>query len=192
MTSPKFWTEASIAGFLYLLSIFFLTLKFLGIENICMEDWWSEYLPYLAVAVVAISYLLGLTAHVLIPILLRRPARFLKIITQRIEQDRSRNDARLLQFGTESLQKQVKSQYSTWILFRLLTVGFPLAGLSCAIWMSGTPRSPFAWSIAIVSFIFGGLFLWAYKRLESEFRGIQSSVDELTRRLERHYARRGR
>ena len=59
MTSPKFLTEATIAGFFYLLATFFVALKVFGVENACIEHNWKGFLPFIAVAVVAASYLLG-------------------------------------------------------------------------------------------------------------------------------------
>lgn len=77
MTSPALWAEITIAGFFYLLAAFFLTLKVIGVRDLSFLPSLKDYVAAISVGIVVVSYLLGLLAHRLIPIVLSRPVRFL-------------------------------------------------------------------------------------------------------------------
>jgi len=68
MTAPTLWIEMTMAGSVYVASLLFLVLGCWRPDLESLAKHFDHLLPYIAVAVVALSYILGFVAHRLIQI----------------------------------------------------------------------------------------------------------------------------
>ena len=65
MFSMSLWLEVTIAGFVYLAAAFFTILAFAGKDDLGFLNSIREFIPYLALIVLFASYVVGMTAHIL-------------------------------------------------------------------------------------------------------------------------------
>ena len=75
MSTNTLRIEVLTSGFFYFLAGFFLTLKLFGVYDLSFIIQLKDYLIYISIGVIAISYVLGMMAHRLIPLLISKPLR---------------------------------------------------------------------------------------------------------------------
>jgi len=184
MDTSKFWTELIIAGSFYLLALVFLIFKVLHVDDLSFLVGFTEYLVPLSAVVLVTSYLLGVLFHRILPILLKIPSQlFEKVVGKKgllasdIAGTSSQEPTRIkiLQLGSERLNSELDYQFRHMVLFRLLAVGIPLAGVSCAAWLLEVKENTLALLITLISFTFGIGFLYAHirqRRIYQRFRDV--------------------
>jgi hypothetical protein len=69
MTAATLWIEIIIAGFVYVVGICFLLAGAWSVADVCVLALAEEFLPYLAAAAVAASYIVGIVAHRIVPVI---------------------------------------------------------------------------------------------------------------------------
>ena len=127
MQTQKIRLENSIIGFLFLIGLLFLLLTCLGIYNLglllCKIE---DYLPYLTVILVVLSYFSGVA---------------LEVILQKISwwffdgKYPALEDVRILSYATNLLQEHISNSFAKLVFFRTLTFEIPFVTISIAIWI---------------------------------------------------------
>jgi hypothetical protein len=141
------WTEIFISGFFYLLAIFFLMLRLLGVDDLSFLSRLQDYLVFVSFWMIVACYLLGILAHRLTSALLRSPARWLerRLFRSRVsllnvpKSDHLNNFVKVLQYGSVRLNRELDFQFSTLALFRQLIIAVPVLALSSLFWLAITP-----------------------------------------------------
>lgn len=178
------WIEISISGFFYLLALFFIILKVLGVKDLVFLSIIKDYAALLSVGIAIASYLLGILAHRLLSII--RPFTFIKHLFKRkqVQDERPNwkqycaNLVKVWQYGSERLHRELDSQYSLNSLMRLLVIGIPLSGLSIALWIWETSLQQFALLILMLSFVLGLAFYLAYRIQRKYFEEIVQAISD--------------
>lgn len=175
----RFWIEVTLAGFLYLVAVFFFFQTWFGIHN--LDILLKEVSPYAAVAI-PISYVFGLLLHSLVPMLSRNllPEEMQQWLRSDIhtktKEDPIDTTARLAQFGTQELLVQLKGVYSTLVLFRLFAPGTFALGFSLASWYMDTQDKQYAPTILVVSAALSFAFLCVYKKQYAEYKNFERAA----------------
>ncbi len=185
------WIEVSISGFFYLLTIFFIMLKALGVKELAFLPIMKDYTALLSVGIGIASYLLGILAHRLLPILIINPFTFVKHLFKRkkVQGERpnskqhSENLVRVWQYGSERLHRELDSQWSLVVLMRLLVIGIPLSGMSIALWGWETPFQRSVLLILVLSFVLGLAFYLAYIMQRNHHNEIQQAAFDETKMI---------
>lgn len=146
----KIWVEVTIAGFFYLLSLFFLILFFADIKDLEFLSQFKELTTPIYIVILASSYLLGILAHRLIPLLHVNPFRSLikwikghqnndeqKSKSTR-EKTRYLNQILTFQYGSDRLHRELDFQFSLFALLSSLSFAMPFLGVSLSLWLSIT------------------------------------------------------
>lgn len=177
------WTEIIITGFVYLLAFFFLILKFLQIDSLDFIYAYKDYLSYISVGAIGLSYILGLltlrsTSSLGRPLIeLVEKTFFHK--TPIAEEQKLKNQTShvmVLQYGSERLNRELDFQYSTFVLLRQLSLAIPFCGISATWWLSGTFLSTL--TIPLLG-LFVAVFiitLVGYQRQRNHYITIRDSV----------------
>ncbi len=155
MGSFKIWIEMAIAGFVYVLAGFFLCLTFLKIPDLSFLLPLSGFAPYLSLAILLFSYVVGLT---------------IQIISQRLFKSREEIENDIVAQASAMRNSSVpyrailffKTEYNAFVLFRLLSLGTCLLGFSMYFWKSCAGYTIYRLAAGIGCFVLAGIFLWAY------------------------------
>ena len=182
MTRRTLWLEITIAGFPYALALFFLVLRYYGVSDVEKVLPSKEYLPFIAVVILAISYVLGILAHRLLQIVIRPMMRLVRYCFRRgTRHDGSTPDdttnymVRVWQRGSERLNRELDFQFSLCALLQSLVVSVPLLGLSFSLW-SCRSQNKFTWGILVLSIAFSGLCILVYKHQQRYLSRLRSLV----------------
>ncbi len=141
MKTSGIWLEVTLSGAIFLLSVALFIMHAFDIHTLSMLSWVSGNLVVTTPLLIATSYVIGTIVHRLIPSLWF-PVRlvFGKIQGRKVsaKEDlrkfRYKNLVVLYQYGSERIQREQDFQYSLLALFRSLTPGFVLLGLSFFLW----------------------------------------------------------
>ncbi len=135
------WLEVTISGFVFLLSGILLIMSALNKYELSDLDLCSKNFVVMTPLMIAASYVIGAIVHRLIPRFWFHVRRLFSQLRGKEASDKSnlRNDRYhgltvLWQYGSERIQRELDFQYSLFALFRSLTHGFPLLGLSYFLW----------------------------------------------------------
>ena len=177
MSNLNLWIEITISGFFYFLATFFLFLSLTGIFDLTFINALKDYVTALSVAIVIISYIFGSLAQKIIPLVFRLPLRMVRRlfrITSTIPYNESESMysasiAFVRQYGTERLNREIDIQFSALMMFSLLSVGFPLLGLSAFVWLNNTSQKHLSVPILITCIIVGAFCFFTYIRHRREY-----------------------
>jgi hypothetical protein len=133
------WIHVTISGFVYVSFFFFLTLLFakkydLNYKNI------KDYLPYIAIMVVFLSYAVGFSIHLMSQEVYYYFSPRLKILSDPI------NTKMRLQ---GNIYDSYNNSYSNLVMLRHLTIATFLLGIVLPFWFY---RKTNAWRYSIISF----------------------------------------
>lgn len=156
--------EKTIAGFLLLIAIFFILLKLLKIDNIgFLLDIKSYYLPYISIGALAISYVIGTVADIIIKYLLTMFllvfGKLLKINLYKTWYERLAwrynfvRYVRFLQNTSEKLWNEFESKQKQLVLIRLLFFATPFLGFSIPLWLGNKVNLSIIVLLIIISII---------------------------------------
>lgn len=134
------WIEMTIAGFVYVTAGFILIVSCIPINNLSFLSHVSAYAPYASVALVFLSNVIGYSAHQILEILYSlfkwiRDKVHKSMNRQDIQNDHDKGSDLILHTDVpDRVIEHVKSTYSTFVLFRHLSIGFILLLLSLWHW----------------------------------------------------------
>lgn len=173
----RLWLEITIAGFFYLAAIFFIILKIFGIEDLKFIDKVRDYMPYLSVGAVAMSYLFGIVFHRLLsslvqPLLIFVENRLGLHVFNLIGGHPGWTGIdlnKIWQHGSERLQREIDFQFNQLALLRLLVIGIPLFGISAGVWLSSVIATKYILIIFIVFLVLGIALFYAYREHRIHF-----------------------
>lgn len=183
MVTPSLWAEITISGFFYLMAIFFFILRILGLKDLTPFDGLKEYLAFLSIGAVAASYILGVLAHRLIPILLII-FKYLSTNKTRKAQTSNTNNKELhfhnlvnvFQYGSSRLNKEMDFQFSLLALLKSLTVALPIFTMSFLFWLSSAAESNLTLLLlGILLFMCMSMFV-SFRIQESKYRMLQKAA----------------
>ena len=152
MNSPKIWLEMTIAGFVFLLAAFFFALAFFHITDLSFIQQFSSATPYLSVAIVFLSYIVGLSIHIVSQTLLSSDK----------DTSKTRADAMFNDKIPERAIRLVETSYSTFVLFRLLSVGTYFLGMALLAWSCHAEFMRYVVIVAIFCFALSAISLCVY------------------------------
>lgn len=154
------WLEITIAGAVYLLAIFFWMLVSLGLSDqqlAALSEHLEKYLPYLAVAFAATSYVVGILTHRVIQLtprrLINRLLRFVNSESSDAVGEPS-DMVRIWQYGSERLHREFDFQFGLVALIRSLLFSIPLLGAGVASWIYSSQRAG-VWQTFVLA-----IFMW--------------------------------
>ena len=168
MISVVPWIEITIVGFAYLAAAFFLFLSAATKYRLDFLKDLHEYIPYIAVGVLFLSYAVGLSAHFLMEkgIIILRPE--CKYNATSLLLIRQKAPAQILEaFG---------SSYSNLIMFRHLTIATALLSVTIFIWLSGSVHFSLRWHFCITCLLFSFLFLFAWRIHSADHAQLRDEV----------------
>ena len=175
MISTSFWAEVTIAGFFYFAAITFVFLRIADIKDLVFFSSIKEYLAFLSVGVVVLSYLFGIAAHRLVPII----SAFTRI-SRNSNNDHTINLVHVFQYGSDRLHKELDFQFSLLTLFRSLSIAVPVFTCSFLVWLSDTIA--YALTLPLLIFLLSlsmGLFI-AYRDQRDKYISLQrAAFDEV-------------
>lgn len=183
MLPPTLWVEIVIAGFIYLLAGIFFILNGAHIYDFQFMASLKDYVGLASVAIVFISYALGMLMHRLIQMFILRPLNTLlqkmKINFNLIGDVKSNYyliNFVLYQYGSEYLHREIDIQFGTFALFSSLIVSLPILGLSLFLWLSNTMAKSWASTALIICIVFSVLFFIANIRQRKHFNGLRDEA----------------
>ncbi|MBI4535161.1 MAG: hypothetical protein HY708_02710 [Ignavibacteriae bacterium] len=189
MDSKSIWFEVTIAGLVHFLALVFFVLACFQIGSLPTVANVEHYLPYVSALVIGFSYVIGLSAHYVVPIVGEKllPDSWRKWLRHQHETPPSADVASLtvkaLLYGNEVLFQLRRRIYNTLVLFRLLTSGFFCLGISASLWMYRTETGVLWWFPAPTGFLLGILFAWLYSLQYPKYASIENAtVQEIGRR----------
>ena len=153
--TTSLWAEVTIAGFFYLLGIVFLVLRALGIYDISALAGLKDYVPIVSIVGIALSYILGILTHRLVPVIVYGLVKFTTAAmrmrapvawTQQRSEEYYASLVILYQEGSVRLLQELDYHFNLLALFRSLVVAVLLCGCSFAFWLTGTINA--LWSLA--------------------------------------------
>jgi len=160
-----------MAGFFYVLAVFFLILKLLKVDNLAFLENSKDYLVPLTIGIVVVSYMFGLLARRLIPLLYPLGDALIKRFSRHKYTPMSETHSnpkilwiKFFQFGSDRLIKERDIQFNHLVLLESLVVGILLFGISFALWLYGTSAKQFAPSVVILALLLDISFFIAYIR----------------------------
>jgi len=167
MTNAALWIEITIAGAIYLVAILFWVLALFVPPDASLGSQpgdIQEYLPYLSVGFVAVSYIVGILAHrivqIVIPPLLRR-VEGLKDLSYDIGSEEDL--VRIWQYGSERLHKELDFQFALAALLRSLLFSVPLLGSGVGVWLFLRSQKG-DWEVGGLTVVIWALCFLAYRR----------------------------
>jgi hypothetical protein len=194
MTAGTLWIEMTIAGFVYVASLFFLLVGVSSVGDLeSLAHQLEPYLTYVAVAVVGLSYIFGFVAH-----------RIIQIASQRLEhmgewcvskcilkgfdyvalagvagekdlRKRMKDEMALWEMDPQRIYREIDFQFAQVALLRSLLVSVPLLALSIHYLRFATGH-PLAVVIGVL-FLYGCILL-AFRRQSVQYDAIrQDAVD---------------
>jgi hypothetical protein len=153
MNHLRLWFEITVAGFPFLAAAYFLFLCIFGIYDLRCINPPPEYLPYIGVLVTVLSYVFGLSAHLILQ-------RAYSIVTKR-EYD-AKKDWNFMKNAADLAYRHHAFMYSTLILFRLLAIGTISLGITLTVWIRSTECSEKWSAVALSCLLLTLLFVIAY------------------------------
>lgn len=130
MIKNSLWAEITIAGFFYFVGSFFLILNIIKNYNLYFVNDIKDYLGYLAVIVVGLSYVIGVFSNKLINIA--------EVLTRKLIRRRKEINVKdftlIYQKGTNRIHFELDFQYSMVVLFKNLIFAIPFVGINFSIW----------------------------------------------------------
>ena len=166
------WLLVTISGFVYVCAIFFFLLALAGKYDLNFKGI-KDYLPYIAILVIFISYVIGYTMHltfekILLYILpeLKKPASDILDVPQKLSKD---------------MYKTYLDLYSNFVMFRHLVIATSLLGISLYIWFRKSRMQKFKWYSLIICAIFIIFFLVAYLQKRESLIEINQLISSLSR-----------
>ena len=189
MAAATLWIEITIAGAAYLTSVGFCILAGfrVGPESLAAAP--KEFLPYLSVCFVAVSYISGIVAHrlvqIAVPPILDQIGRVLNIpeLSARSTLDSTfAKHVVIWQYGSERLHREIDFQYALVALLRSLLFSLPLLGISMSIWLARIGSGVW-WLPVLLALGFWGLTVPAYWRQSSQHRIMKEEAFAETERI---------
>ena len=167
MTNATLWIEITIAGAIYLVAILLWVLALLGPTDARLDSLrGGEFLPYLSVAFVAASYIVGIVTHRIVqifaPPLLRRVGGFLHIEDLSYDIGSEEDLVRIWQYGSERLHREIDFQYTLVALIRSLLFSIPLLGTGVAVWLFLRGQKG-TWEVVGLTLVIWALCFLAYR-----------------------------
>lgn len=184
MPTSSLWAEITISGFLMLLSLFFLALKWLGIHNVTFFSGLKDYMTVLSIGVVAVSYILGILVHRLIFTIVPPILRFLKH-QFRLSRDQETSESgfkshidmvSVWQYGSDRLHQEFDYQFNFLALSVSMTVVLPVLGISAALWLFDTSAHRLAVPTLILGIGLGLGFFITYLNQSRRYRRFQDQA----------------
>jgi hypothetical protein len=162
------WIQVTIAGFVYIASAFFVILKLVNKKNLQFVHV-KEYLPYLAILVVFLSYAVGYSAH-----LVSKTCIIDEFYSEyKLTQDKSRKLTELKE-NREELYQSLNDNYSNLVMFRHLFVATILLGISLFIWFYKHEKRKLKWIALITCIVFAAVFFIAWRSMNQIISNFES------------------
>ena len=183
-------TGTTLAGVLYLLSGIAIWLSYFGVYDLEFLVKSESLMPYLSVAFVALSYVLGRMIDPLVPFYFDKPAAFfetfvfhdrcsLRVTPAEIGYDT--DQVFLLQNASDALGKQLGRDWDAAQLLRSLMPAFWIFGVCGFVWLRNTEAAACALPTLIVSLAIGVILLFGYRsRVKASRSFIRHSVKVIT------------
>lgn len=175
MTNLKLFPVYTIPGFLLLLGL--LSLVFQGAgkspqDIISFLNNQKVFLPYLSIAAIAASYIIGASANRL----------GVWLFTSEGAEDTSFSKwIPILQHGSQAVNAELGNVYAGMMLFRLLTGSVSFAGLF-SFWLCPN----YSWLIFLITLILLVFFLIMYRLSHSSFKNFENRCfREISNRIDR-------
>jgi hypothetical protein len=184
MPTSSLWAEITISGFLMLMTLFFLALKWLGIQDFTFFSDIKDYMTILSVGVVAVSYILGILVHRLIFIIVPPILRFLNrqfrlFRNQQAFESGFKSHIDMVsvwQYGSDRLHQELDYQFNFLALSVSMTGVLPVFGISAALWLADTSAHRLAGPILILGLALGFGFFIAYLNQSRRYRRFQDQA----------------
>jgi hypothetical protein len=187
MASPTFWTLTTIGGFPYVAAAFFLCLKFLHINDLRCIQPPPEYLPYLAVSVTALSYIIAYTVNLIFQRLantksVRRIMKKVRGDDPRPQNATNPEDERLINAPDYALRHE-SFMYGTLVLYRLLASGIFFLCITLLLWDGS---EGYRCAIAVSSLLLTVLLVYAYILHRKAYVRFEVEMDAYKKRAASH------
>jgi hypothetical protein len=139
MVAATLWIEITIAGFVYVLGLSFFLLPPNPTADLKAVLPYKDLLPYLSLATVGVSYVVGVVFHRLITaIALSLKEHLVRAkLGKLIEVFSSKRSPQLVavwQFGSPRLQREIDFHFGLLVLLRSLLFSIPLLAVSSTLW----------------------------------------------------------
>jgi hypothetical protein len=186
------WLEITIAGFVYVVAIFFAIVAICDVHDLAILRPPNELLPYISAALVGLSYVLGLIFHRLTPLVAPRTFPLLNRLIKRRGKSYTKSPnsyletAEILHGGSTRVHREVDFQFALVALFRSLVFSIPLLGVTVAIWLLRTHHRGMVLFVSM-DVIFWVMSVIAYQqqwRQHDRFKTALLTVVRQTQKLE--------
>jgi hypothetical protein len=182
MTAATLWIEITIAGAIYLIGIISLFLAGYGVRSFPSSVAVKDYLPYISVAAVGASYLVGIIMHRITQLpdwpLIRVTSRLLGLHRFRgfsSAAERYGDLVLIWEAGSARLHRELDFQFGLLALFRSLIFSIPFTGMSTEMWAVRTQHSV-NWGLAAVCLLLWVASLVAYRRQRYHFFNVEKAA----------------
>ena len=162
------WLEVTITGFIYLCSIVFIMLSIAKKRDVNTVHIFKEYLPYVSVIILFLSYVIGLSAYLIvqnvifyfIPSVGYEPA-IISSIQEAI---------------TEKQYRSFENGYATLVMLRHLVISYAFFAISFFVWLNASTFIQWRKAFLIFSIILEIIFVLAYCSQRSHFQVLKESL----------------
>jgi hypothetical protein len=193
MTAATLWIEMTIAGSVYVASLFFFVMAIwhpnLNLE--CLANRAHDFLTYVAVGFVALSYIFGFVAHRVIQVAgyglklvaKRRPKKELKeeLTTKLME------EMTIWALCSQRVHREMDFQFTQRALLRSLALSTPLLAVSFGYWRYPALPGHLLAGIACFVVLYGSLIL-ALIRQSRQYETIREQALFVARKLPDYWA----
>ena len=210
MVAASLWAEMTIAGFFYLVAVFFMTLRVLNVATLDFMTGLKDYFIAFSVGIIGLSYLFGMLSHQLIGIFLRPAFGFVAYMVRsllsliervfgisRSRRKQSRKQKRSFEktidakmkveiwiHGSDKLHRELAYSFNALSFFTSLTVALPLVGLAFQYWMAySQPQNDSSPKILVGCLILMVLCIVVDMKQLAYYRYLQYNAYEAVKRI---------
>jgi hypothetical protein len=200
VTAGKLWIEMTIAGSVYVASLFFwvMGLRYPCLNLECLAQRFDPFLTYIAVAGVALSYIFGFVAHRAIQIVngrLWKCGLFRKLVENidlgvvrdwddkrkqkpKALQKRMAEEALIWALDPQRIHRELDFQFAQVALLRSLAWSVPWLFISISFWFwrFRTVHNVLAFTYWICFLVFYVFLFLAFRRQSSQYEMIRSDA----------------
>jgi len=162
------WIQVTISGFVYLTAGFFILLSIFKKYDFTFINI-KDYLPYLAILTVFLSYAVGYAAHLAI-----QPVVYL-IRPEFAPTGEKMMTLLSLTEKSNEVYKSINDTYSNLVMFRHLFIATILLGISLCIWLWKNNNKYYRWKFLITCFLFAVLFFIAWRMLSHSVAELKAA-----------------
>ena len=169
MVSITPWLEVTISGFIYVAAAFFLFLRITGSYDLTLPQSLHDYIPYLVILILFLSYVVGLSTHMVV-------AKVISYLHTEYKFDAS-NQIKIQTLVPDQLRATFGLAYGSLAMYRHLFIATFLLSLTLFAWLYKSPFVKFKWPLTIFCLLLAILFLGAWRIQSGLYGELRDSIN---------------